>query len=127
MTNVRDLEQRKMEVLHLLWLHGPLKPGEIQERLSFSIKNPALRWLLNELVAQRQLKRKKIGKAFVYSAAIERRSLLETWGGRLRDILFGGSALAMIGELIEVQKLTPEDIDYLEKIARERKASKKKK
>jgi BlaI family penicillinase repressor len=118
MVDASNLDHRDMEILQQLWQHGPLKPGELQQRLSFPMKNPALRWLLNDLVARGQLTRKKVGKAFVYSAAVERRSLLEAWGGKLRDILFGGSALAMIGELIDVQKLSPEDIDYLKTIAR---------
>ena len=91
------------------------------------MKNPALRWLLNDLVARGQLHRKKEGKAFLYSAAVERRPLLAALGQKLRTILFGGSALAMIGELIEIQKLSPEDIDYLKKIARERDEHKKRK
>jgi predicted transcriptional regulator len=118
MKPLHTIDQREMEVLQQLWSHGPLKPAEIQKRLSFPIKNPALRWLLNDLVERGHLNRRKIGKAFIYSAAIERRSLLDAWGGKLRDIFFGGSALAMIGELIEVQRLTPQDLERLREIAR---------
>lgn len=112
------LDERDLEILQLLWQHGPQKPGELQQRLSRQMKNPALRWLLNDLVERGKLRRKKEGKAFLYSAAVERRPLLMALGQRLRDVLFGGSALAMIGELTEIQKLTPKDIDYLKKVAR---------
>lgn len=122
-----SLDERDLEVLQLLWKDGPLKPGDLQKRLSFQMKNPALRWLLNDLVARGQLHRKKEGKAFLYSAAVERRPLLAALGQKLRTVLFGGSALAMIGELVEIQKLSPEDIDYLKKIARERGEPKKRK
>jgi BlaI family transcriptional regulator, penicillinase repressor len=122
-----SLDERDLEVLQLLWKGGPLKPGDLQKRLSFQMKNPALRWLLNDLVARGQLHRKKEGKAFLYSAAVERRPMLAALGQKLRAILFGGSALAMIGELIEIQKLSPEDIDYLKKIARGQGKPKKRK
>ena len=92
-------DERDWEILQVLWKEGPLKPGEIQGHLSFQMKNPALRWLLNDLVQRGQLHRRKEGKAFFYAAAVQRRSLLKALGQKLRDLLFGGSALAMIGEL----------------------------
>lgn len=125
MTCDPKLDDRDLEILQLLWKEGSLKPGELQKRLSFPMKNPALRWLLNDLVKRGQLHRRKEGKAFFYDAAVERKTLLEALGQKLRDLLFGGSALAMIGELAELQKLTPDDLDYLKKIARKRDNSKR--
>lgn len=119
------LDDRELEILQVLWQHGPQKPSDLEEKLSFRMKNAALRWLLNDLVARRQLQRSKQGKAFYYSAAIERQSLLEGLGRRLRDLLFGGSALAMIGELAESQKMSPEDLDFLKKVARKRDETRK--
>jgi BlaI family penicillinase repressor len=117
MVSVSTLDERDLEILQLLWQHGPLKPAELQKQFSHKMKNSALRWLLNDLVASGHLQRKKEGKAFLYSAAVERRPMLTALGQKLRTILFGGSALAMIGELIEIQRLSPGDIDYLKKIA----------
>ena len=125
MENFSSLDDRDMEILQLLWRHGPQKPTELQRRLSSEMKNSALRWLLNDLVMRGQLHRKKSGKAFLYSAAVERRPLLEALGHRLRTILFGGSALAMIGELIEIQGISPDDIDHLKQVAGRRKRLKK--
>jgi BlaI family penicillinase repressor len=119
------LDERDLEILQVLWKEGPLKPSGLQKRLSFQMKNPALRWLLNDLVERGQLYRRKEGKAFFYGAKIGRKPLLEALGKKLRDLLFGGSALAMIGELAEVQKLSPDDLDYLRKIARKRNNSQK--
>ncbi|HSI86470.1 MAG TPA: BlaI/MecI/CopY family transcriptional regulator [Candidatus Methylacidiphilales bacterium] len=117
------LDERELEILQLLWKHGPQKPGQLQERLSFEMKNSGLRWLLNDLVERGQLHRQKEGKAFLYSAAVERRPLLEVLGRRLQDLLFGGSAMAMIGELIDVQKLSPEDIEHLKKVAQQKESA----
>lgn len=120
-----SLDDRELEILQVLWKHGPQKPSDLEEKLSFRLKNAALRWLLNDLVGRRQLQRRKQGKAFYYSAAIERQSLLEGLGRRLRDLLFGGSALAMIGELAESQKMSSEDLDFLKKVARKRDETRK--
>ena len=125
MTSDPKWDERDLEILQVLWKEGPLKPGDLQKRLSFPMKNPALRWLLNDLVKRGQLRRRKEGKAFLYDAAVERKTLLAALGQKLRNLLFGGSALAMIGELAELQKLSPDDLDYLKKIARKRDHSKK--
>ena len=119
------LNERDLEILQILWQEGALKPADLQKRLSFTMKNPALRWLLNDLVERGQLHRRREGKAYLYSARIARRSLLAALGKKLQDVLFGGSAMAMIGELIEVQKLSPEDIEYLKKAAGQQDKSKK--
>jgi BlaI family transcriptional regulator, penicillinase repressor len=117
MNSKSSLDERELEILQALWAHGPQKPSDLQPRLSIRMKNGALRWLLNDLVARGLLKRQKEGKAFFYTAEIERRSLLESLGERLRDILFGGSAVAMIGELAESQKISAKDLAYLHKVA----------
>src|ERR1700678_2313976 len=70
-------DERDLEILQVLWKEGPLEPSDLQKQLSFQMKNPALRWLLNDLVERGQLHRRKEGKAFFYGAAIERRPLLE--------------------------------------------------
>jgi BlaI family penicillinase repressor len=127
MKPTESLDERELEILQVLWERGPQKPSDLQDQLSFRMKNAALRWLLNDLVTRRQLLRRKQGKAFFYSAAIERQSMLEGLGRRLRDLLFGGSALAMIGELAESQKMSPEDLDFLKKVARKRDVARKSK
>jgi predicted transcriptional regulator len=113
------LDERELQILQALWQHGPLRPSEVQRHLSFPMKNPALRWLLNDLVERGQLQRQRSGKAYVYRPAVQRRPLIATLGRRLREILFGGSALAMIGELVDLKKLSPADIRELQKLAGE--------
>ena len=125
MADAPKFDERDLEILQALWQNGPLKPGDLQKRLSFQMKNPALRWLLNDLVRRGQLYRRREGKAFFYGAKIGRRPALEALGRKLRDLLFGGSALAMIGEMAETQNLSPDDLAHLRKIARKRDLSKK--
>ena len=112
------LDERELEILQLLWRHGPLKPAELQARVSFDVKNPALRWLLNDMLERGYVQRAKEGKAFRYRAAVARRPALAALGRKLRNVLFGGSTVAMIGELIQTQKLSAEDIDYLKEVVR---------
>lgn len=118
-----SLNPKELEIMKILWEDGPLKPAEIQERLSFEIKNSALRWQLGELVEQGQITRRKAGKAFVYRAKAPQRRVLKSLTNRLAQVFAGGSAMALIGEMIDSQDgLTEEDIRELQKIA-ERKAA----
>lgn len=104
-----------LEILAALWEGGTLKPAEIQERLSFEIKNSALRWQLGELVEKGLIERRKEGKAFVYSAKKARRNVFGELAKSLSRTLFGGSAVAMVGELIDSGQLSNEDLKELSK------------
>jgi len=111
------LNADELEIMTALWERGPLKPAEIQEQLSSSMKNSALRWQLGELIKRGWLSRDLQGKAFVYSASKPRRSVFGLLTRRLKELLFGGSAMAMVGEMIEAGELTPEELRQLAEIA----------
>ena len=111
------LNADELEIMTALWERGPLKPAEIQEQLSSAMKNSALRWQLGELIKRGWLSRDLQGKAFVYSASKPRRSVFGLLTRRLKELLFGGSALAMVGEMIEAGELTPEELRQLAEIA----------
>jgi len=111
------LNADELEIMTALWERGPLKPAEIQEQLSSSMKNSALRWQLGELIKRGWLSRDLQGKAFLYRASKPRRSVFGLLTRRLKELLFGGSAMAMVGEMIEAGELTPEELRQLAEIA----------
>lgn len=114
----------ELEIMKILWEEGPLKPSEIQERLSSPIKNSALRWQLGALVDKGQVRRRKRGKAYFYRAATPQRSVLRKLTRRLADVFCEGSAVALIGQMIESEeKLSEEDIRELRRIASKRVSS----
>lgn len=113
------LNQDELEIMMILINHGPLKPSDIQEKLQFQIKNSLLRWKLGVLVEKGHLKREKHGKAFFYRAITPRENLLKKYTSRLADVFCGGSAIALIGQMIDGEEnLSDEDIKELRRIAR---------
>ena len=111
-------DPRDLEILKVLWEEGPLKPAEIEERLSFPIKNSALRWQLASLMEEGHVARRKKGKAFYYRARIPRQSAFKKIMGRMAETFCGGSAVALIGRMIESQEdLSEEDVRELQRIA----------
>ncbi len=119
-----ELNDHELEIMNVLWMRGTLKPVEIQEALSQPIKNAALRWQLRELLAKGHVARKKKGKAFYYRAAVPRQRTFKQLTSRLANVFTGGSAVALIGELIESEDLSEEDIRELTRIARQKRAGK---
>jgi len=113
-----SLDPNELEILQVLWEHGAMKPAEIQARLSRPVKNSALRWQLGLMVESKQLARRKVGKAFYYEARVPRLSAFQKLTRRLAEIFTGGSAAALIGQLIESQEdLSEEDVRALRRIA----------
>ena len=115
---------KELDVMKVLWNHGPMKPAEIQRELPRTVKNAALRWELGTLVQKGHVARKKRGKAYFYQATIPRERALKKITQRLAEAFSGGSALAFIGELIESEGLSAEDMRELKRIA-SKKASRK--
>ena len=112
MLNARDLE-----IMSVLWEGGNLKPAEIQERLCSPVKNSALRWQLDSLMERGHVTRRKRGKAYFYRASTPRQRALKKLVRRMADVFCGGSAVALIGQMIESEHLTHDDIRELENYA----------
>ena len=118
------LKPNELEILKVLWDHGPLKPADIQERLAEPVKNSALRAQLTSLVERGELKRRRRGKAFYYSAATPKESVFDALSRRIADVFFEGSSIALVGKLIEsVDDWTEDDLARLRRIAASKAAS----
>ena len=111
------LSARDLEIMKVLWEGGSLKPAEIQEQLPTPVKNSALRWQLDSLMERGHVSRRKHGKAYLYRAATPRRRALRKLVRRMADIFCEGSAVALIGQMIESESLSAEDIRELQEYA----------
>ena len=108
----------ELDVMRILWEHGPLKPGEIQERFPRPIKDPALRSYLTILVEKGHVVRRRAGKAYAYRARTPREQAFRTMVHRLVDAFCEGSARKLLAHLVREEKLSPEDLRDLERIAK---------
>ena len=108
----------ELEVMQVLWEHGALKPAEIEERFPRPIRNAALRSLLLILLGKGHVKRRLVGKAYVYEARTPSEGTLRKMTRRLAEIFCGGSTAALIAHMIETEKLSDDDIRELEAVSR---------
>ncbi len=118
------LKPNELEILRVLWKNGSLKPAEIQDRLAAPVKNSAPRAQLTSLLARGQLKRRRRGKAFYYSAAMPTESAFEALSRLIADVFVERSSVALVGQLIEsADDWTEEDLAVLRRIAQRKAAS----
>ena len=110
------LTRFELDVMSALWNLGTASVREIQEQLP-SQKRPAyttvqtIVYRLEEKGAVRRLK--KIGNAHVFEPVITRKAAHHRLINELLD-LFGGSARPLMAHLVEIGKLTMDDIKELE-------------
>jgi len=112
-----SLTENELEVMNILWRHGELKPAEMQDHYPRPIQNAALRFQLKVLLEKKHITRRKVGKAYYYRAATLRDGVLRKMIRRLSEVFSQGSTMGLIAELIQQEKLSPEEIRKLQKLA----------
>ncbi len=110
------LTRFELEVMSALWDLGTASVREIQEQLP-NQKRPAyttvqtIVYRLEEKGAVRRLK--KIGNAHIFEPLVTRKAAHHRLINELLD-LFGGSARPLMAHLVEIGKLTLDDIREVE-------------
>jgi len=118
-----DLNKNELEVLRVLWDCGELKPAAIQDQFEWDIENPTLRSVLVGLVDKQFATRRKQGKAFFYKAKTRRRSQFLRSMKRMADVFAGGSTADLILQLLKQEKLSPDEVEELKRLAGEKAAN----
>jgi predicted transcriptional regulator len=104
----------ELEIMNVLWEHdGPASAKDVQSRVGRELAYTTVQTMLNILVRKGRAKRTLVGRAYRYKAAVSREKAA---GMTLRDIvqrMFGGSAEALVLNLVETRQLTPETLRRL--------------
>jgi predicted transcriptional regulator len=120
------LSKLELRILEALWARGKASIREIQE--AFPDPRPAyttIQTIVYRMEAKHALHRvQKVGNADIFEPLIAR----DVTRNRLLDEIlsfFGGKAAPMLAQLADAGKLTPEDVQELEKTVRKLKARRK--
>src|SRR5262245_22527923 len=113
------LSETELEVLKVLWEHGP---GTVRD-LDAVLRKQGRRWayttvltLLHRLEAKGYVKSDKSDLAHVFHAAVTRDRLLRLRLKALADDLCEGTATPLLHALVEGQRLTSEEIERLRRL-----------
>ena len=111
-------------VMEVLWEESPLTAAEVAERVP-----PERGWtlatvktMLSRLLAKGVLSHEEEGRRYLYRPAIRREDYVAEESGRLIDRMFGGRVTPLVAQLAERDRLTPADIEEIEKLLRELKS-----
>ena len=111
----------ELQIMDVLWTHGPCAVREVQERFpedgrpAYTTVQTVMYRLETKKVARRI---RKIGNAHIFEAtvsrnAVQRRLVSDVLG------LFGGKAQPMMAHLIQMGQLTLDDVREAERLLKE--------
>jgi predicted transcriptional regulator len=110
----------ELEILKVLWSESPLPVRDVRARLSDqsgrSLSHSSVITMLNIMVRKGYLRRKRDGKAFLFSPKVEKNRVT---GGMASDLLsrvFDGSASAMVLNMIETADLDADELAELRRL-----------
>jgi predicted transcriptional regulator len=109
------LTDRELDIMTVLWEHGPSTVTEVREQLSDELAYNTVLTMLRILEEKGYANRTEEGRAHRYHAAIEREAAGRNALQRLVDGLFGGSPELLLTNLVNDKKMKRADIERLRK------------
>jgi BlaI family transcriptional regulator, penicillinase repressor len=120
----KELTERELEIMHVAWQHGKLTVAEIRAHLAAAGRDLAyttVATLVRILADKGFLKQTNRTRPFVYRPVRSFEEVSRRIVGDLVDRVFRGSHTELLVQLMETDRLTPQERAALEQIVREAK------
>jgi BlaI family penicillinase repressor len=101
------LTKLELQIMQVIWRRGTSNVSEVQEALEQSLAYTTVQTMLNILCRKGKLKRKLLGRAYEYSAAVTEAKALGHAVRDLVDRMFGGSSEELVMSLIKSRQIDP--------------------
>lgn len=114
-----ELGDAELEVLKALWVDGPGTVREVLNRLSRRGRNLAyttVQTFLTRLEQKGFVRADKSDLAYRYAARVTRERISKSRLRELLDQLYDGAAGPLVLQLVQNERLTPEEIETLQKL-----------
>jgi predicted transcriptional regulator len=125
----QDITDAELDVLQVLWQHGPLPIRRIAERLYGDTKASqyaTVQKLLERLESKECVERDRVTNVHVFTAKIQRDDLVGRRLQAMAEDLCEGSITPLLTNLVQMQKLSDKDRAMLKKLIEETKPASKK-
>jgi predicted transcriptional regulator len=108
----------EIDILHLLWDHGPSTVRQVHDRLALTKPSQYTTTLkLMQIMADKGLlQRDESARSHVYRAGIQREQVQRQIAGYLLDRVFGGSARNLMVGALAAGKTSPQEVDELRRM-----------
>ncbi|MCA9291538.1 MAG: BlaI/MecI/CopY family transcriptional regulator [Phycisphaerales bacterium] len=106
----------ELEILKILWDHGPLGIGAICEavRQHRAVATSTVATVLGVMMDKKQVSRRKSSRGFLWSARLTRDAAADGLTGELVDRLFDGAGHRLVAHLFDSGTLSARDVDRIQ-------------
>lgn len=113
---------QELEILKVVWQRGPSTVREVYQDLlkQRKIAYTTVLTMMGILEQKGHLKKKAGEKAYVYTAAKPQAQVMDGMVKEFINRVFNGSSKPLLVHLVEDQGISPEELDEIETLVRER-------
>lgn len=111
---------RELDVMAVLWEHGPATVAEVRERLADPLAYTTVLTVLRTLEEKGHVGHEEERKAYRYYPRVERDAAGESALRRLTRKLFAGSPELLLTRLVSDRGLTREELERMRRLLDER-------
>jgi predicted transcriptional regulator len=118
---------RELDIMAVLWDHGPSTVAEVRSRLRDAVSHNTVATMLTILESKGHVDHSEEGRAFRYRPLVDRAQAGRTAFSRLVDAMFGGSQEALITHFVKDRRMSRDELERIRRVLDEQldKASKK--
>jgi len=119
--------ERELDIMAVLWKLGPSTAAEVREALGaegVDLAYNTVLTLLRILEDKGHVDHKEEGRAHRFRAAVKKKEAGASALTRTLDRMFGGSAEALVAQLVQQRGLSKDDLKKLRRVVDEELASK---
>ncbi len=113
----------QLQILQVLWDHGPATVSEVQQRLpeGHGLAYTTVATMLRKMEARQLVEHEVEGRRFIYRAALPAEVVTQSMADDLLDRLFEGSLADMVSHLLSTREVTAEELGRIEALIAARK------
>jgi BlaI family penicillinase repressor len=107
------LTKLELQIMQAIWRIGPSPVSAVQEELPQDLAYTTVQTMLNILERKGKVKRRREGRAFIYSAAVSEDKASTHAVRDLIDRMFGGSSEDLVMSLLKSKQIDAQKIAEL--------------
>ena len=108
--------ERELDIMAVLWQHGPSTVAEVRSRLDDDVSHNTVATMLTILENKGYVDHVEEGRAFRYRPIIDREAAGSSAFSRLVDTVFGGSAEALLTHFVRDRRLSKAELERIRRV-----------
>ena len=111
-----NFTERELDIMAVLWQHGPSTVAEVRSRLDDDVSHNTVATMLTILENKGYVDHVEEGRAFRYRPIVDREAAGTSAFSRLVDTVFGGSAEALLTHFVRDRRLSKAELERIRRV-----------